>query len=308
MSSLATNSASLKMSIATARSLTTTNASTANGRSLSSNATAPAAPLTSAARTYGAKPPRRDSTLRDPCRAVQLDRFAVAAVGAEHDVRVEHGHEAVEIALAGGGEVGVDDCPLADHVGVRRRRRVAHAAPGAACELAGRLRRAVDHRRDLVEWHREHVVQHEREPFGRAERVEHDLQRDPDGVRQQRLVLGVGPGHRRADERLRNEGVQRLLAARPARAEHVQADPRDDRRQPRVEAVDLRRVGAPQPQPGLLHGVVGLAQRAEDPVGDRAQPGPLAVERVGEIEFVHRCHIVGVAGVMPMRPRESQPM
>src|SRR6202030_3541313 len=54
MSSLATSSGSLNTSIATARSRTTVNASTANGRS-PSNATTPAAPLTSAGRTYGAR-------------------------------------------------------------------------------------------------------------------------------------------------------------------------------------------------------------------------------------------------------------
>jgi hypothetical protein len=50
MSSLPTSSGSLNTSIATARPLTTVNASTANGRS-PSNATTPAEPLTSAART-----------------------------------------------------------------------------------------------------------------------------------------------------------------------------------------------------------------------------------------------------------------
>ena len=67
-------------------------------------------------------------------------RVAVAAVGAEHDVRVEHRHQSLEVAFAGGGEVGVDDRPLAGQVRVRRRRRLAHAAAGAAGELAGRLR------------------------------------------------------------------------------------------------------------------------------------------------------------------------
>lgn len=191
----------------------------------------------------------------------------------------------LEVALPRGGEVGVDDRALAGHVGVGRRCGRAHAAPGADRELAGRLGRALDHRRDLVEAHREHVVQHEREPLGRAERAEHDLQRDPNGIRQQSLVLRVGTGVTRvANQRLRNEGIQRLLAARPARPEHVQADPRDDRRQPRVEALDLACVRAPQTQPRLLHGVVGFGQGAEDPVGDRAQPWPLAIERVGELE------------------------
>jgi hypothetical protein len=43
--------------------------------------------------------------LRDLRGAVQLERVGVAAVGAQHDVRVEHGHQCVQVALAGGGEI-----------------------------------------------------------------------------------------------------------------------------------------------------------------------------------------------------------
>ena len=68
----------------------------------------------------------------------------------------------------------------------------ADPAARPAGELARRLGRAVDDRRDLVERHGEHVVQHEREPLGRRQRLEHDEQREPDRVGQQRLVLGVG--------------------------------------------------------------------------------------------------------------------
>jgi len=72
---------------------------------------------------------------------------------------------------------------------------------GRGWRAGGRLRRAVDHRRDLLEGHGEHVVQHEREPFGWAERVEHDLQRDPDRGCEQRLVFGIGPGRGVVDDR-----------------------------------------------------------------------------------------------------------
>ena len=41
-------------------------------------------------------------------------------------------------------------------------------------------------------------------------------------------------------------------------------------------------VGAAEPQPGLLDGVVGLAQRAEHPVGDRPQVGAVLVESLGQ--------------------------
>jgi hypothetical protein len=68
------------------------------------------------------------------------------------------------------------------------------ASACAAGELAGRIRAAVHHPGDLVERHREHVVQHERESFRRRERVEHDLQRGAERVGEHCLVLGVAAG------------------------------------------------------------------------------------------------------------------
>jgi hypothetical protein len=61
-------------------------------------------------------------------------------VGAEHDVGIEHRHERGEVALARGGEIGVDDRALAGQVRIRRWRRLAHAPAPAARELAGGLR------------------------------------------------------------------------------------------------------------------------------------------------------------------------
>jgi hypothetical protein len=61
----------------------------------------------------------------------------------------------------------------------------------------------------------------------------------------------------------------------------------DDSRQPPLEAVDLLRVGSLEPEPCLLHGIVGLVQRAEDPVGDRPQLRALAIERVSLLNFAH---------------------
>ena len=51
--------------------------------------------------------------------------------------------------------------------------------------------RAADDVGDLVEGHREQVVQHERHPFGGAQRLEDDLEREADAVGHQGLELGV---------------------------------------------------------------------------------------------------------------------
>ena len=45
--------------------------------------------------------------------------------------------------------------------------------------------------------------------------------------------------------------------------------------------------GALQPQPGLLHGVVGLGERAEHPVADRPQTIAVLFELLGKRSFVH---------------------
>jgi hypothetical protein len=56
--------------------------------------------------------------------------------------------------------------------------------------LTGGWDRARHDRRDLLEWHPEHVVQHERESLGRIERPEHDLKGKADRIGYQDLVLG----------------------------------------------------------------------------------------------------------------------
>ena len=56
----------------------------------------------------------------------------------------------------------------------------------------------------------------------------------------------------------------------------------DDRRQPSAEVLDVARVGAAEPQPGFLHRVVRLGRRAEHPVGDRPQVGPVRLEALGQ--------------------------
>ncbi len=119
-------------------------------------------------------------------------------------------------------------------------------------------------------------------------RVEHDEQREPDRVREERFLLGAASARARRDRLGRVRG-QRLLAPRLARPQHVEAHARDDRRQPAAEVVDLLAIGAAEPQPRLLDRVVCLAQRAEHPVGHAAQMGSVLFESLGQIvAFVRR--------------------
>ena len=115
-----------------------------------------------------------------------------AGVDAQHDVGVEHGDEGVEIAPTRRQEEGVDHLALTREIGVGRRYVGAlHAASGPAGELPRRRGGPTDHRGDLLERQLEHVMEHERQPLGRGQGVEHDEERQADRVGQQRLLLGL---------------------------------------------------------------------------------------------------------------------
>ena len=85
--------------------------------------------------------------------------------------------------------------------------------------------------------------------------------------------------------------VQRLLAPRLARAQRVEADAGDHRGQPAAEIVDAGGIGAAQPQPGFLHGIIRLARRAQHAVGDPLQMAAVGLELLGQpFFFFHRSH------------------
>jgi hypothetical protein len=114
-------------------------------------------------------------------------------------------------------------------------------------------------------------VHHEGDTLRRRQGLQHDQQREPDRIGQHRLLLR---GTRR--HRLGRMFIQHLFPARLARTQHVEADPGHHRRQPAAKIGDLAGVAAAKPQPGFLHGIVGLGRRAQHAVGD-----PLKVATVG---------------------------
>ena len=66
-------------------------------------------------------------------------------------------------------------------------------------------------------------MQHERQSLGRREGIEHDEQRETDGVGEECLLLGTALVHAGHDG-IGHVHLQRLLTTRPASAQHVQAD------------------------------------------------------------------------------------
>jgi hypothetical protein len=191
---------------------------------------------------------------------------------------VEHLQEGIEIAVARSSEERVDDTPLLREVTVGLR-RVAQAAPGAAGELLGGRFGAIERGGDVGERHGEHVVQHKREPLGGTERVEHHQQRQTYRLGQKRLVFRVIL--LKVDDGIRDVHRE-LLASRCARAQHVQAHPPDDRRQPGPHVLNCRGILVANPQPRLLQGIVGFADRPEHPLGDPAEMPSVLLEPFGQ--------------------------
>lgn len=181
-----------------------------------------------------------------------------------------------------------------------------HPPTGATCELARRRGRASHDRRDLVEGQTEHVVQDERDAFGGTESVEDHEEREPDRVAHERRPLRVDRVRRTYDRvgHVRRNG---LLAPRPARAQHVQTDPRDDRRQPSAQVLDTACAGAAGVDPSFLDGVVRLAQRAEHAVCDRAQAGALCFESVGQPGVLGHGHVLESRFVNRIRRHGATP-
>jgi len=119
-------------------------------------------------------------------------------------------------------------------------------------------------------------VEHECEALGGIEHLEHDEQREPDRVCE--LELGL-----RIDRACALGDRPDVLAPRLARAQHVEAHARDHGGQPAARIRDVGRVGALELEPGLLHRVVGLGERAEHPIRDAAQVRSMFFEIHGHI-------------------------
>jgi len=131
------------------------------------------------------------------------------------------------------------------------------------------------------------VVQHECEPLGGGQRLDDDQERQPNRVGQKGLIGGVGlaPG---CEDGIRHPD-ERCLVPALACPEHVQTHAPSHRRQPRAHLFDFAGVGASEPQPGLLHRVLGFAEGAEHAVRDRAQVATVLLESFRQpVGLLHR--------------------
>src|SRR5579864_6216043 len=96
-------------------------------------------------------------------------------VDSQHDVRVEHGDQRVEIATSGGQKEGVDHVSLASEIRVRSR--YDGTFDTASCptgKLPCRRGRPTNHRSNLLKRQLEHVMEHECQPLGGRQGIEYD--------------------------------------------------------------------------------------------------------------------------------------
>ena len=190
-----------------------------------------------------------------------------AIVGAENDIGIEKRNKALELTATGCAEEGVDHLPLPSKIRIwSRQLRPLDSAPRPARELSCCLGRSPDHRSDLGEGHLEHVVEHEREPLGRREGIEHDQEREADRVGQHRFLFGLAHSLD-ADIGIGEVAIERFLAPGIARPQDVQTDASNDGGQPAAKVFNLASPGPADPEPGVLNSVVRLRQGAEHPVG-----------------------------------------
>src|SRR5699024_2922317 len=96
----------------------------------------------------------------------------------------------------------------------------------------------------------------------------------------------------RLHHRVRHPHIQWVFPPVRPGAQHVQALPRDDRRQPPPDVRHVVTAGAGDPQPGFLQRVVRFGERAEHPVSHGAQPQPVLLEPRCPEFVVRHCHIL----------------
>ncbi len=163
------------------------------------------------------------------------------------------------------------------------------AAARAAGELARGIGGAVHDRRDLVERHAR-TCRAARMRAARPGLASRGRRAAP--ARPSRRAAPRAPG--RSRRRDRRSGRARATSSGSSRRVPRDRSMFSDTRATTVVSHASRFSIAPasvrlQPQPRLLDGVVGLAQRAEHPVGHRPQPGPLLLESLCQgVAFVHR--------------------
>lgn len=90
------------------------------------------------------------------------------------------------------------------------------------------------------------------------------------------------------NDRVGDVSVERVLAAGGPRTQSVKTQAGDHRGQPPPQVVDGRSVGAAQPEPAFLDGVLRFTDRSEHAVGHRPHVRPVRFELAGAMTALPR--------------------
>jgi len=226
------------------------------------------------ARQPGEQPQR----LGDAHDRIEEGEHAPTTVGPHYDVLRQHASQRLDVAVSCRREKGMYDPvrlgffqtepgPRRPNVPSRTHRQLAHGS-----------RIPIQRARDIVQRDAEYVMEKESGPLQWRETLKRQHQRECDVVGL--LVLGA------ADERLWKPGAHISLATDTRGSHLIEAQPRHDARQ--IGRWGIDRLFHPRPtQPGVLHHVLGLRDRAKHPIGEAEQPGPLRLE-IGECRIRRR--------------------
>ena len=209
------------------------------------------------------------------------------AVDPEHDVGVEHLQQRLEVAAAGRGEERVDD-PAAGRA-LAASGSAAPRPPGAPGSRAGAPPRALRSRSGRSPRRGSRTCRAGRTPAARPASASRARPAAPARrLGEQRLLLGITSTSSNSARPAQRPVLDGLLApARRARSMSRQIRLTIVVSHPRMFSTSCG-VGAVEPEPGLLHGVVGLGGGAQHPVRDRPQVIPVVLELLG-LPF-GRCH------------------
>jgi hypothetical protein len=198
-----------------------------------------------------------------------------AATVAHHDhVGREHLEQRVHIAALGRGEEPPGHLLALGAGGVEARLTLVHVVTGAGEDLAAvRLRLAGD-LGDLPVVVGEDLVQQEHGSLGRRQALEQDQEGHGQGIGHLRTLRRVWFGAR--DQGLGQPGPHVGLAAYPGRLQVGNGQPGGGRRQVGLGRADVAPVAEDpgQPQKRFLDDVLGVADAAGHPVGDREHQRP----------------------------------
>ena len=202
-----------------------------------------------------------------------------AAIGDEDDVGGQQGHERIHVP---GRQVldelvqnGVVPFPVDD----LRTSRV-DVAPGAVGQLPHRCLGPVQGRGHLGEAEPEDVVQHERGPLQRRQRLEHDEHGHRHRVGQLDALGGTTVGRHRFGQPRPDVVLSPALLL----ANAVQRLPGRDGQQVGPRVAHLAPVGRRPAQPGLLHRILRVGDTPEHPVGGTDQLRSQLLELPGQRE------------------------